>query len=124
MIDPAGCRIDKAVRIQLLHTIGQGELRVSIDKLAPALVVDDLQSLVSPIAWSSWHNTYPGYDAGEALELVHQKFQLALEFLLLLRVGQDRFQWPQGRHILDDKKTQFIARAVEQSRFHLDLWEC
>ena len=58
-----------------MDEVGEGEFGIfALGDLAPAFVVDD-----------------PGDDAGIAAVLADERFELTLEFLLLLGIGKDGF---------------------------------
>jgi hypothetical protein len=75
VVEPTACGVYEPCRVQGVYEVGEGEFWVlAVGDLAPAFVVDD-----------------PGDDAGVAAVLADEKFELALEFLLLVGVWEDGF---------------------------------
>lgn len=80
------------------------------------------------VAWG----TYPGGDAGVALELLHHAGQLRVELCLVFgrdghaAVGAGGSLWVHkrghGRHVLDDHQPQLVTGAVEQAWLDFDLF--
>jgi len=117
VVKPTTSSVNQSRWVQRLNDISKGEFWIlAVDDLTPTFVVDN-----------------PGNDTGIATVLSDQELQLALEFLLLLGVGEDRFHSAviespslgrsQRRHVLDQHQAELVAGLVEQCGLDFDLDE-
>jgi hypothetical protein len=115
MVDPATRSVHQSRGVQRLNNISKGEFRVlAIGNLSPTFIVDD-----------------PRDNARVAAMLSDQELQLALEFLLLLGIGEDGFHRAviesprlgrsQRRHVLDQHQAELVAGLIEQCGLDFDL---
>jgi hypothetical protein len=115
MVEPATRSVHQSRGVQRLDDISKGELRIlAVDNLTPAFVVDD-----------------PSNNTRVAAMLGDHELQLALEFLLLLGIGEDGFHRAviesprlgrsQRRHVLDQHQAELVAGLIEQCGLDFDL---
>ena len=107
VVKPTTGSVHQPSWVQRLNDISESELRIlAIHNLTPAFVVD-----------------HPRYNTRVTPVLSNQELQLALEFLLLLSVGEDSFHraivespglgGSQRRHILDQHQAELVAGLVK-----------